>query len=81
MPDLEVGVLADDRPDLLHLARIALPSASAVVDGTPYTAVAARLVGNLARTALPIPAVLQNPRRVFHVDLPGPLGAAGESVG
>lgn len=80
-PGLEVGVLADDRPELLHLARVALPAASAVVDGTPYTAVAARLEGNLPRTALPIPAVLQNPRRVFHVDLPGPLTGAGDSAG
>ena len=43
--------------------------------GVEYTAVSVRFEGNLERRALPVPAVLQNPRRFFHVRLVSPLAA------
>ena len=75
VPGALVGVLGDDDPDLLHLAEITGPVAPASVDGEPWTAAAARFEGNLERRALPVPAVLQNPRRLFRIELVQALGA------
>jgi hypothetical protein len=75
VPDVVVGVLTDEQPDLIHLAAVTGEAAPATVDGTEYTAVSARFEGNLDRTSLPVPAVLQNPRRFFHVRLVTPLEA------
>lgn len=76
VPGLEIGVLVDGDPELLHLGRVVMPAAPAVVDGVPFTAVAIAVEGNLPRRSLRVPAVLQNPRRVFAVDLDRPLVAA-----
>jgi hypothetical protein len=75
VPGIVVGVLADEQPGLLHLAAVTGDAAPATVDGIECTAVSARFEGNLERTALPVPAVLQNPRRFFHVRLVSPLEA------
>lgn len=83
VPGAVVGVLAADQPDLLHLAEVTGPAAPATIDGVPFTAVSARFEGNLDRAALPVPAVLQNPRRFFHVRLVSPVAAIigdGEEV-
>jgi hypothetical protein len=82
VPGVAVGVLAEEQPALLHLAEVTGAAAPATVDGVGYTAVSARFEGNLERTALPVPAVLQNPRRFFHVRLVSSIdalvGADGE---
>ncbi|RIX27938.1 MSMEG_6728 family protein [Amnibacterium setariae] len=75
VPDVVVGVLADEQPDLIHLAAVTGEAAPATVDDAEYTAVSARFEGNLDRASLPVPAVLQNPRRFFHVRLVTPLEA------
>jgi hypothetical protein len=75
VPGVAVGVLAAEQPDLLHLAVVTGPAAPATVDGLGYTAVSARFEGNLERTALPVPAVLQNPRRFFHIRLVSSIDA------
>ena len=75
VPGAVVGVLAEDQPDLLHLALVTGPAAPATVDDIGYTAVTVRFEGNLERRSLPVPAVLQNPRRFFHVRLVTPLDA------
>jgi hypothetical protein len=75
VPGAMVGVLSAEQPDLLHLALVTGPAAPATVEGTVYTAVSARFEGNLERRSLPVPAVLQNPRRFFHVHLVTPLEA------
>lgn len=75
VPDVVVGVLSAEQPDLLHLAQVTGEAAPATVDGVEYTAVSARFEGNLERASLPVPAVLQNPRRFFHVRLVTPLEA------
>jgi hypothetical protein len=75
VPDVVVGVLTDEQPDLIHLAAVTGEAAPATVDGLEHTAVSARFEGNLDRGSLPVPAVLQNPRRFFHVRLVTPLEA------
>ena len=75
VPGAVAGVLTDEQPELLHLARVTGQAAPATVDGRDYTAVSARFEGNLERRSLPVPAVLQNPRRFFHVRLVSPLSA------
>ena len=75
VPDVVVGVLTDEQPDLIHLAAVTGEAAPATVDGVEHTAVSARFEGNLDRASLPVPAVLQNPRRFFHVRLVTPLEA------
>lgn len=69
VPGAVVGVLSEEEPDLVHLAVVTGGAAPATVHGTEYTAVSVRFEGNLERRALPVPAVLQNPRRFFHVRL------------
>lgn len=76
VPGTVVALLADDDPELLHLAEITGRTASAAIDDEPWTAVAARFEGDLERRDLPMPAVLQNPRRLFRIDLLEPLGSA-----
>ncbi|GAA2753351.1 MSMEG_6728 family protein [Amnibacterium kyonggiense] len=68
-----VGVLSAEEPDLLHLAVVTGGAAPATVHDVEYTAVGVRFEGNLERGSLPVPAVLQNPRRFFHVRLVTPL--------
>ena len=75
VPGVVVGVLTAEQPDLLHLAEVTGEAAPATVDGVEHTAVSARFEGNLDRRALPVPAVLQNPRRFFPVRLVTPLAA------
>ncbi len=75
-PGTTVGVLADDDPDLLHLAETTGDATPAMVDGEAWTALTARFEGNLERRALPVPAVLQNPRRLFRVESVRPLAGA-----
>lgn len=75
VPGVVVGVLTAEQPDLLHLALVTGEAAPATVDGADFTAVSARFEGNLERRALPVPAVLQNPRRFFHVRLVTSLDA------
>ena len=75
VPGIVVGVLSAEEPDLLHLALVSGGASPATVKGVDYTAVSARFEGNLERRALPVPAVLQNPRRFFHVRLVSPLAA------
>ena len=75
VPGAVVGVLTAEQPDLLHLAQVTGQAAPAAVDGQDHTAVSARFEGNLERRSLPVPAVLQNPRRFFHVRLVSPVSA------
>ena len=75
VPGVVVGVLSADQPDRLHLAVVTGGAAPATVEGVDHTAVTARFEGNLERRALPVPAVLQNPRRFFHVRLVAPVAA------
>jgi hypothetical protein len=75
VPGVVVGVLTGEQPELLHLAVVTGEAAPATVDGVDHTAVSARFEGNLERRSLPVPAVLQNPRRFFHVRLVTPLAA------
>ena len=75
VPGAVVGVLADAQPDRVHLAVVTGEAAPATIEGEQFTAVGARFEGNLDRAALPVPAVLQNPRRFFHVRLVAPLEA------
>jgi hypothetical protein len=75
VPGVVVGVLSDEEPDLLHLALVTGGAAPATVHGVDYTAVSVRFEGNLERRSLPVPAVLQNPRRFFHVRLVTPIEA------
>jgi hypothetical protein len=69
VPGVVVGVLTSAQPELLHLAVVTGPAAPATLEGVDHTAVSARFEGNLERRSLPVPAVLQNPRRFFHVRL------------
>jgi hypothetical protein len=69
LPGTVVGVLVADDPEHLRLATVTGPAAPASVDGEPVTAVAVRFEGVVARRALPVPAMLQNPRRFFAVRL------------
>ena len=82
VPGVVVGVLSTEEPDLLHLALVTGEAAPATLDGVDFTAVSARFEGNLERRSLPVPAVLQNPRRFFPVRLVSPpadlLGDPGE---
>jgi len=64
-----VAVLGED-PGLLHLAEVTGPPASVTIDGVEYLARSARYEGDLARGELPVPAELQNPRRLFPVAPP-----------
>jgi hypothetical protein len=73
VPGVVVGVLTTEQPELLHLALVTGEAAPATVDGADFTAVSARFEGNLERRSLPVPAVLQNPRRFFHVRLVAPV--------
>ena len=75
VPGVVVGVLTGEQPDLLHLALVTGEAAPATVDGVDHTAVSARFEGNLERRDLPVPAVLQNPRRFFPVRLVTSLAA------
>jgi hypothetical protein len=75
VPGAMVGVLTAEQPGLLHLAIVTGTAAPATVDGVDHTAVSARFEGNLERRSLPVPAVLQNPRRFFRVRLVTPLEA------
>jgi hypothetical protein len=75
VPGTVVGVLSALQPDLLHLAVVTGGAAPVTVEGVEHTAVSARFEGNLERRSLPVPAVLQNPRRFFHVRLVSPLAA------
>lgn len=68
-PGTVVGVLGPER-EVLHLARVSGPAASATLDGVDHLARPARFEGTLSRTALPVPAALQNPRRLFTVAPP-----------
>jgi hypothetical protein len=74
-PGAVIGVLGAD-PALLHLAEITGAVAPAVLDGIDFLAAGARFEGNLERAALPVPALLQNPRRIFPVHL-APRPSAG----
>lgn len=76
-PGAVVGVLTPEQPELLHLAIVTGPAAPATVDGLHHTAVGVRFEGNLERRTLPVPAVLQNPRRFFSIPLLAPIGALG----
>ena len=73
-----IGVLGPD-PLLLHLAAVEGPPATVTIDEVDYLARAVRFEGNLARGDLPVPAQLQNPRRVFPVRVAAPAvpAAAG----
>lgn len=75
VPGTVVGVLTAEEPELLHLALVTGGAAPATVHGVDCTAVSVRFEGNLERRALPVPAMLQNPRRFFHVRLVSPLAA------
>ncbi|MGT2427032.1 MSMEG_6728 family protein [Amnibacterium kyonggiense] len=75
VPGVVVGVLSAEEPELLHLAVVTGAAAPATVHGVEYTAVGVRFEGNLERRSLPVPAVLQNPRRFFRVRLVTPLEA------
>ena len=78
VPGVVVGVLPKEQPQLLHLAEVTGPVAPAVVDGADHTAVGVRFEGNLDRGGLPVPAVLQNPRRFFRIRLDAaPAARAG----
>ncbi|MGN6744497.1 MAG: MSMEG_6728 family protein [Amnibacterium sp.] len=68
-PGTRLAVLGAD-PALLHLAEITGPPASVTIDGADFLARAARYEGDLARGELPVPAELQNPRRLFPVAPP-----------
>jgi hypothetical protein len=68
-PGTVVAVLGED-PALLHLAEITGPLATVTIDGVDFAARAARYEGNVERSALPVPAALQNPRRLFAVEPP-----------
>ena len=72
-PGTVLGVLGAD-PAVLHLAAITGPAASASIDGVEYAARSARFDGRVPRSAVPVPATLQNPRRLFAVAAPGILG-------
>jgi hypothetical protein len=75
-PGTTVGVLGAD-PTLLHLAEITGPAAAVTIDGAAFVARAARYEGNLERASLAVPALLQNPRRIFPVHLmPAPVRQA-----
>jgi hypothetical protein len=71
-PGTVIGVLGAD-PGALQLAEVTGPAASATLDGVEHLARSARFEGGLARAALPVPAALQNPRRLFAVAPPGIL--------
>ena len=67
-PGTTVGVLGRDLT-LLHLAEITGPSAAVTIDDAEFVARSARFEGNLERASLAVPALLQNPRRIFPVHL------------
>jgi hypothetical protein len=67
-PGTTVGVLGRDLT-LLHLAEITGPSAAVTIDEAEFVARSARFEGNLERASLAVPALLQNPRRLFPVHL------------
>lgn len=79
-PGTEVGVIGADG-GLLHLARVTGPLATVTMHEREFAARSAHYEGNLSRADLPVPAQLQNPRRVFPVHLapvvrPAPGGVA-----
>lgn len=78
-PGLLVAVLGAD-PALLHLAEITGPPAAVTIDGVDFLARAARFEGDLARGELPVPAELQNPRRLFPVAPPRAVPAVAGDV-
>jgi hypothetical protein len=67
-PGATIGVLGRDLT-LLHLAEITGPSAAVTIDEAEFVARSARFEGNLERAGLAVPALLQNPRRIFPVHL------------
>jgi hypothetical protein len=75
-PGTTVGVLGAD-PALLHLAEITGPAAAVTIDEAAFVARSARYEGNLERASLAVPALLQNPRRIFPIHLvPAPAHQA-----
>ena len=80
-PGTPVGVLPDADPRLLHLAEVTGPAAPATLDGVDHVAVAARFEGDLERRSLPVPAALQNPRRLFHLPLVAPIAGPAADPG
>ncbi len=68
-PGTLVAVLGAD-PALLHLAEVTGAPAAVTIDGAGFVARSARYEGDLARGELPVPAELQNPRRLFPVAPP-----------
>ncbi|MDQ1531335.1 MAG: hypothetical protein QOE37_1440 [Microbacteriaceae bacterium] len=78
-PGTTVAVLAAD-PTVLHLAEVTGPDAWATLDGVEHLARSARFDGTLARRDLPVPAALQNPRRLFAVAPPREPGPAAAGI-
>jgi hypothetical protein len=79
-PGVLVAVLGAADPALLHLAEITGPPASVTIDGAEYLARSARYEGDLARGELPVPAELQNPRRLFPVAPPRAVRAGARDL-
>jgi hypothetical protein len=78
-PGTRVAVLGED-PAVLHLAEVTGPVAGVTIDGAEYVARSARYEGDLARGELPVPAELQNPRRLFPVAPPDAVPAVAGDV-
>jgi hypothetical protein len=78
-PGTLVAVLGED-PALLHLAEITGTVAAVTIDDAEYVARSARFEGDLARGELPVPAELQNPRRLFPVAPPNAVAAVAGDV-
>jgi hypothetical protein len=78
-PGTLMAVLGED-PALLHLAEITGTVAGVTIDDAEYVARSARFEGDLARGELPVPAELQNPRRLFPVAPPNAVAAVAGDV-
>jgi hypothetical protein len=74
-----LAVLGAD-PTVLTLAEVTGPDAWATLDGVEHLARSARFDGTLARRDLPVPASLQNPRRLFAVAPPREPGPAAAEI-
>ena len=68
VPGVRLALLGEDGR-ILHLGTVTGPLAGVTIEGAPFAARAVDFRGDLARGDLPVPAQLQNPRRVFPVRL------------